>query len=58
VSPGLPQDFWTILFLRCEVVSLTSNPQPGGPVSPSLSGSYPSTCPVWMALPVATLPPV
>jgi hypothetical protein len=27
-------------------------PQPGGPVYPSSSGSYP-----WVALPVATLPP-
>jgi hypothetical protein len=23
--------FWTMKVLRCEVVSLTSNPQPGGP---------------------------
>jgi hypothetical protein len=49
-------DFWTVYFLRCEVVSLTPNPQPGGPGYPSLSGSYPLTCPAWVALPVAMLP--
>jgi hypothetical protein len=30
-------------------------PQPGAPGYPSLSGSYHSTCPTWVALPVATL---
>jgi hypothetical protein len=44
-------------FLRCEVVSLTLNPQPGGPGYPSSSGSYPFTCPAWVPLLVATLPP-
>jgi hypothetical protein len=28
---GWLSSFWTISFLRCEVVSLTPNPQPGGP---------------------------
>jgi hypothetical protein len=41
-------------YLRCEVDSLTPNPQPGGTGYPSLSGSYPFTCPVWVALPVAS----
>jgi hypothetical protein len=31
---------------------------PGGPGHPTSSGSYLSTCPAWVALPVATLPPV
>jgi hypothetical protein len=31
------------------------NPQPGGLAFHSSSGSYPSTCPTWVALPVATL---
>jgi hypothetical protein len=39
-----------------EVVSLTPNPKPGEPGYPSSSGSYPLTCPAWVALPVATLP--
>jgi hypothetical protein len=34
------------------------NPQPGGRGYPSSPGSYPSTCPAWVALPVAALPPV
>jgi hypothetical protein len=37
--------------------SFTSNPQPGGPGYPSSSGSYPLTCPAWVTLPVARLPP-
>jgi hypothetical protein len=40
------------------VVSLRPNPQPGGPGYPSSSGSYPFTCPAWLPLPVATLPPI
>jgi hypothetical protein len=73
VSPGLPQNyspffpivgpsgysffkFLNNLIFWCEV-SLTSNPQPGGPVYLSSSGSYLLTCPAWVALPVATLPP-
>jgi hypothetical protein len=35
----------------------TPNPQPGGPWYPSPSGAYPLTCPAWVTLPVATLPP-
>jgi hypothetical protein len=31
------------------------NPQPVGPGYPSLSGSYHSTCPTWVAPPLATL---
>jgi hypothetical protein len=46
-----------IVFLRREVVSITPNPQPGGPGYPSSSGSYPFTFPAWVPLPVATLPP-
>jgi hypothetical protein len=46
--------FVTIFFfLQCEVVSLTPNPQPGGPGYPFSSGSSPLTCLVWEALPVA-----
>jgi hypothetical protein len=33
------------------------NPQPGGPVCLSLSGTSFLTCPAWETLPVATLPP-
>ena len=44
-------------FFRGEVVSLMPKPQPGRPGCLSLSGLYPSTCPAWEALPVATLPP-
>ena len=44
--------FVTIFFLRGEV-SLTPNPQPGGPGYPFLSGSSPLTCLTWEALPVA-----
>jgi hypothetical protein len=40
-------------FLRCEVVGLTPNPQPGGPGYPSSSGSYPLTCPARVTLPPA-----
>jgi hypothetical protein len=39
------------------VVSLMPNPQPGGPGYPSSSGSHPLTCPAWVTIPVATLPP-
>jgi hypothetical protein len=46
-----------LYFYWCEVVSLTSNSQPGGPVYPSSSGPYPLTCPAWVALPVVTPPP-
>ena len=35
----------------------TPNPQPGGPGCPFLSGPSPLTCPAWVTLPVATLPP-
>jgi hypothetical protein len=45
--------FIIIFFLRGEVVSLTPNPQPGGPGYPFLSGSSPLTCLAWEALPVA-----
>jgi hypothetical protein len=47
---------WTIEFIRHEVISLTPNPQPGGPGYPSSSGSYPLPCPAWVPQPVATLP--
>ena len=40
-------------FLQGETVSLTPNPQPGGPGYPLLSGPSPSTCPARVALPVA-----
>jgi hypothetical protein len=39
-------------FFRGEVVSLTPNPQPGGPGYLLLSGPSPSTCPAWVALPI------
>jgi hypothetical protein len=45
--------FVTIRFLLCGVVSLTPNPQPGGPGYPFLSGLSPLTCLAWEALPVA-----
>jgi hypothetical protein len=45
------------LFLWCEVLSLTPNPQPGGPGYPSSSSSYLLTCSAWVTLPVATLLP-
>jgi hypothetical protein len=45
--------FLTILFLRGGVVSLTPNPQPGGPGYPFLSETSPLTCLAWEALPVA-----
>ena len=41
------------IFVRGEVLSLTPNPQPGGPGYPFLSGSSPLTCLAWEALPVA-----
>jgi hypothetical protein len=44
-------------FYGVRVVSLTPNPQPGGPGYPSSSGSYPLTSPAWVPLPVATLSP-
>ena len=50
---GLLWGFVTIIFLKGEVVSLTPNPQPGGPGYPLLSGPSPSTCPARVALPVA-----
>jgi len=43
--------------LRGEVVSLTPNPQPGGPGYPFLSGSTPLTYLVRDAIQVASLPP-
>jgi hypothetical protein len=46
-----------IYVLRCETVSLTPNPQPGGPGYPFLSGSSPLICLVHDAIPVASLPP-
>ena len=46
-----------IYFLRGEAVSLTPNPQPGGPGYPILSGSSPLTYLAWKALPLAKLPP-
>jgi hypothetical protein len=46
-------DFHNNIFLLCGVVSPTSNPQPGGPEYPFLSGSSPLTCLAWEALPVA-----
>jgi hypothetical protein len=48
---------WTIELLLYAVVSVTPNPQPGGPGYPSSSGSYHLTCPAWVPLTVATLPP-
>jgi hypothetical protein len=41
------------IFLWGGVVSLTPNPQPGGPGYPFLSGPSPLTCLAWEALPVA-----
>jgi hypothetical protein len=63
LPPSIPRHYssgwalasWTIKFLWYEVVSLTPNPQPGGPGCPSLSAFYPLTCPAWVTLPVATL---
>jgi len=46
-----------IYVLRCETVSLTTNPQPGGPGYPFLSGSSPLTCLARDAIPIASLWP-
>ena len=47
--------FFNINFLQGEVVSLTSNPQPGGPGYPFSSGSSPLTCLAWRpALPTSS----
>jgi hypothetical protein len=43
----------TIFFLRGGVVSLTPNPQPGGPGYAFLPGSSPLTCLAWETLSVA-----
>ena len=45
--------FATISSLLGGVVSPTTNPQPGGPGYPFLSGSSPLPCLAWVALPVA-----
>ena len=44
-------------FFRGEGAGLAPNPQPGGPGCLSSSVFYPLTCPAWVSLPVATLPP-
>jgi hypothetical protein len=54
--PRLTVWFLNSSLLWCEVVSLTPNPQPGGPGYPSSSGSYPLTCPAWVTLPHAQPP--
>jgi len=51
--PRLVVGFRNNYFLQGEVVSLTPNPQRGGPGYPLLSGPSPSTCPARVALPVA-----
>ena len=51
--PRLVLGFRNNYFLQGEVVSLTPNPQPGGPGYPLLSGPSPSTCPARVVLPVA-----
>jgi hypothetical protein len=43
----------TIFFYGVGLLRLTSNPQPGGPGCPFLSGSSPLTCLAWEILPVA-----
>ena len=48
--------FRNSIFLQSEV-SLTPNPQPGGPEYPSLCGSSPLTCSAWEVLPITTLSP-
>ena len=53
ILPRLIVGFRNKLFFRCEVVSPTPNPQPGGPGYPFSSGSSPLTCLAWEALPVA-----
>jgi hypothetical protein len=53
VGLGLQLRFPNNTFLRGGVVSLTPNPQPGGPGYPFLSGSSPLTCLAREALPVA-----
>jgi hypothetical protein len=45
-------------FLQGGVVSTTPNPQPGAPGYLSYSGTSIETCPAWVALPAAMLPPV
>jgi hypothetical protein len=44
-------------FYGVRLLASYPTPQPGGPVYPSSSRSYPLTCPAWVALSVATLPP-
>jgi hypothetical protein len=51
--PRLIIKFRNNSFLQGEVVSLTPNPQPGGPGYPLLSGPLPATCPARATLPVA-----
>jgi hypothetical protein len=53
VGLGLLLRFRYNIFLWGGVVSLTPNPQHGGPGYPFLSGSSPLTCLAWEALPVA-----
>jgi hypothetical protein len=52
----LSSGFETPKVLRGQAVSLSPNPQPGGPAYPFLCGSSPLTCPAWETLPVAKLP--
>jgi hypothetical protein len=53
ILPRLIVGFQNKLFLWCGVVSLTPNPQSGGPGYPFSSGSSPLTCLAWEAIPVA-----
>jgi hypothetical protein len=55
-----PRTLWgflNIIFSLGGVANPTPKPQPGGPWYPFLSGPSPLTCPAWVTLPVATLPP-
>ena len=53
ILPGLIVGFRNKLLLRCGVVGLTPNTQPGGPGYSFSSGSSPLNSLAWAALPVA-----
>ena len=54
---GISDVSWTQILFPGGVVTPTPNLQPGGPGCPFLPGSSPLTCPPWVTLPVAMLPP-
>jgi hypothetical protein len=55
--PPRCRGFQTTLFLWGKGVSPKSSPQPGGPLSLSMSRTSIKSCQAWMALPAVRLPP-